>query len=76
MPSSPDEYELLEEVGVGATASVWLARVKTTGLKVAIKLVDLEAQGNGMVQPPNPRVFFPRPFRFCSYFVRNINKNV
>lgn len=51
MPSSPDEYELLEEVGKGATASVWLARVKATGLKVAIKLVDLEAQGNGMVLP-------------------------
>eukprot|EP00884_Botryococcus_braunii_P021994 jgi/Botrbrau1/8479/Bobra.0237s0095.1 len=48
MPSSPEEYELLQEIGKGATASVWLAGVKATGLKVAIKLVDLEAQGSGM----------------------------
>ncbi|BDA47110.1 probable serine/threonine-protein kinase OSR1 at N-terminal half [Coccomyxa sp. Obi] len=46
-PANADDYELMEEIGVGATARVWMAHCKPKDTKVAIKLTDLEKfQGN------------------------------
>ncbi|EIE21776.1 kinase-like protein, partial [Coccomyxa subellipsoidea C-169] len=46
-PANADDYDLVEEIGVGATARVWMAHCKTKDVKVAIKLTDLEKfQGN------------------------------
>lgn len=37
-----DSYELITEIGIGASAVVWEARCKTNGEKVAIKICDLD----------------------------------
>eukprot|EP00128_Syssomonas_multiformis_P005959 Colp12_sorted_trinity150504_noHs@18556 len=44
-PSSPEDYEIVEAIGKGATASVYAAKCKPLSEKVAIKMIDLEKYG-------------------------------
>eukprot|EP01065_Artemidia_motanka_P038333 TRINITY_DN47180_c0_g1_i1.p1 TRINITY_DN47180_c0_g1~~TRINITY_DN47180_c0_g1_i1.p1 ORF type:complete len:689 (+),score=194.04 TRINITY_DN47180_c0_g1_i1:108-2069(+) len=49
-PTDPDAYELLAEVGQGATAVVYLARCKPLDKEVAVKIIDLDATTIGIEQ--------------------------
>ena len=40
MPSRVDNYLCTKKLGAGATATVILARGETTGLEVALKILD------------------------------------
>ena len=50
-PCASGDYALLAELGLGVTATVYLALCKTLRRKVAVKLLDLEAieQAGGLV---------------------------
>ncbi|KAK9825854.1 hypothetical protein WJX81_004204 [Elliptochloris bilobata] len=48
-PRYPAEYELMQEVGSGASAQVWLARCKPLDIQLAIKLLDLELHENNLM---------------------------
>ena len=41
-PTSADQYDVFEEIGVGAFATVYHAAVHDTGEQVAIKVIDLD----------------------------------
>ncbi|KAG1678629.1 hypothetical protein FOA52_012636 [Chlamydomonas sp. UWO 241] len=47
-PTSADAYELIEDCGRGVSAIVWLARVKSTGATVAVKIMNLESVQNSL----------------------------
>jgi serine/threonine protein kinase len=53
MPLRSSGYQLLEKLGEGVTAVVYLAKCHTTQSKVAVKLVDLQAMEavGGLVRP-------------------------
>lgn len=55
-PCASGDYQLLAELGLGVTATVYLALCKPLRRKVAVKLLDLEAieQAGGLV---STRVF-------------------
>lgn len=50
-PCTSSDYQLLVELGLGVTATVYLALCKPLRRKVAVKLMDLEAieQAGGLV---------------------------
>ena len=41
-PCTADDYDILQEIGVGAFATVYRATVNASGEEVAIKIIDLE----------------------------------
>lgn len=41
-PCTADDYDILQEIGIGAFATVYRATVIATGEEVAIKIIDLE----------------------------------
>jgi serine/threonine protein kinase len=41
-PTSADDYVLMAEIGNGAFATVYRAKVTSTGAQVAIKILDLD----------------------------------
>lgn len=47
-PTSAEGYELLEKIGKGASATVWRARVRSSGEFVAIKILNLEDHASNM----------------------------
>ena len=56
-PCASGDYQLLAELGLGVTATVYLALCKPLRRKVAVKLLDLEAieQAGGLVSVPGFR---------------------
>jgi len=65
-PTDSAEYDLIDEIGKGATASVWLARCEEVNAEVAIKIVKLDdpnihlpsivAEVNTMKQLQHPNI--------------------
>lgn len=41
-PTTADAYDVYEEIGVGAFATVYHASIRDTGEQVAIKVIDLD----------------------------------
>lgn len=75
--SSADDYELLGEIGTGATATVYIAMYKPTGQTVAVKIVNLEGYGTNIKEVQNEisvmiQCSHPNVVQYYSSFVEDM----
>lgn len=58
-PTDPDDYVLIEELGKGATATVYLAYCQTLDVDVALKIVNLDDEQAVNLVSPTPYILCP-----------------
>jgi len=76
LPSSASQYELIGQIGVGATSQVWAAKCTETQEDVAVKVIDLEHVNTNLEEIRNEiRVMsmshHPNVVRYHCSFVNN-----
>lgn len=76
LPSSASQYELIGQIGVGATSQVWASKCTETQEDVAVKVIDLEHVNTNLEEIRNEiRVMsmshHPNVVRYHCSFVNN-----